>query len=66
MSALAHMQVTDKGIALRRQTLAHVQQMMTLRISNCFADRMQARGYHGSIEIDNDLRQLKISVSCRA
>ena len=48
---------------MRRQTLGHVQQMMTLRISKCFADRMQARGYHGRIDIDYELKQLKISVS---
>ena len=49
---------------MRRETLAHVQQMMTLRISNCFADRMRARGYHGRIEINSEQKQLKISVSC--
>ena len=48
---------------MRREVLEHVQQMMSLRISTFFAEKMRARGYHGTIEIDHKLKQLKISVS---
>ena len=49
---------------MRREVLEHVQQMMSLRISTSFAEKMRARGYHGTIEIDHKLKQLRISVSC--